>query len=83
MIKYYKLSFNNYIFKLINKYLVALFAFLVNLFFYAILVYNNLNKLIYLSKKLYIRSIKDLKINKYYYLSTFKKAYKLIIKLLK
>ena len=82
-IKHYKLSFNNYIFKLIDKYLVALFAFLVNLFFYTILVYNDLNKLIYLSKKLYIKSIKDLKVDKYYYLSASKKAYKLIIKLLK
>ena len=61
-IKHYKLSSSNYIFKLIDKYSVALFAFLVNLFFYAILVYNNLNKSIYLLKKLYIRSIKDLNI---------------------
>ena len=37
-IKRYKLSSNNYIFKLINKYSIALFALLVNSFFYAILV---------------------------------------------
>ena len=43
LIEYNKLPTGNYIFKLVNGYLIALFTTLVDLSFYIILVRNNLD----------------------------------------
>ena len=59
---------DNFIFKSAKGCLVVLFTSIVNLLFYIILIYNNLNKSVNLSSKLYINIIIDIKVNKYYYL---------------
>ena len=43
LIKYNELLSNNYIFKLVSEYLVVLFTILINLSFYAVLIYNDIN----------------------------------------
>ena len=55
----------------------------MNFLFHAVLVRNDLNKLIYLIKKLRLKSIINLEINRCYYLNDFEKVYKLIFKLFK
>ena len=47
-----KLFFGDYIFKLINKYPVALFIIVINALFYVILIRNNFEYSILLSRKL-------------------------------
>ena len=74
---------NNYLFKLINKYLVILFITLIDFLFYVILIYNNLDQLVYLSSKLQFSLIINLKADDYYYLQNINKVYKLVIKLSK
>ena len=78
-----ELSSDNYMFELADECSIALFASLVNSFFYAILARNNFNELVHLPRKLHIRSIRDLKVDEYYYLSASEETYELIIKLSK
>ena len=47
-----KLSFDNYIFKFINRYPVALFIIIINTLFHVILIRNNFKYSILLSRKL-------------------------------
>ena len=51
-IEYIDLPFDNYIFEPIDGYSIALFAIVVNLLFYFVLARNNLNRLVYLSRRL-------------------------------
>ena len=75
LIKYIELlAREDYMFKLVNRYLVILFIAVVNLSFYTILIYNNLDKLINLPSKFYINLVIDIEIDRYYYLNNFKKA---------
>ena len=60
---------DNYIFKPVNGYPVVLFAIVIDLSFYIILVYNNLNKSINLSSKFYVNLIINIEVDRYYYLN--------------
>ena len=60
---------DNFIFKPTPDYLVALFTLLVDSFFYTIIVRNDLDSLIELPRKLYISTVIDLDINRYYYIN--------------
>ena len=62
---------------------MALFASIINLLFYIVLIYNNLDKSIEISNKFYLGSVIDIEIDRYYYLNNYEEAQKLIIKLLK
>ena len=80
LINYIDLSIeNNFIFKLVANYLVVLFVFLVNFFFYIILARNNLNILIKLSRKLQINIVINLNIDKYYYVDNQENTQKLVV----
>ena len=73
---------SDYLFKLVDKYLVVLFAFLINLSFYVIFTRNKSNVLVYLFKKLFFNLVIDLEANRYYYIDS-KDIAKLALKLLK
>ena len=65
LIKYIKLLIrNNFIFKSIKGYLITLFILIINSLFYIILIYNDLNKPVNLSNKLYINFVIDIKVNR-------------------
>ena len=65
------------------KDFIALFAIIMNSLFHAVLTRNDLNKPIYLIRKLRLRSIINLEINKYYHLNDSEEIYKLAFKLFK
>ena len=84
LIKYIILSpGDNFLFESFKNNLVILFVVVINFLFHVILIYNDLNKLIHLIKKLYLKSIINLKINEYYYLNDFEEIYKFTFKLFK
>lgn len=62
-IKHVNLFFKNYMFKFVNEYFVTLFIIIINFLFYAILIYNDFKQIIYLSQKLRIELIINLKAN--------------------
>ena len=63
-----KLSFDNYVFKSVDKCSIALFAVVVNLSFYAVLTRNNFDKSIHLLKRLQVEFVMNLEVDEYYYL---------------
>lgn len=64
-------SEDNFLFKSVKKYSITLYTIVINSLFYVVLARNDLDRLIYLSKRFQLRLIIDLKINKYYYLDNF------------
>ena len=72
---------DNFLFESFKNNLIILFVIIVDSSFHVILARNDLNKSIYLSKKLHLKSIINLKINEYYHLNDFEEIYKLALKL--
>ena len=84
MIEYIILSLeDNFLFEFFKNNFIILFIIIIDFSFYVILIRNNLNKFIYLIKKLRLKSIINLKINEYYYLNDFEEIYKFAFKLFK
>ena len=84
LIEYIILSLeNNFLFEFFKNSLIILFIVIINFSFHVVLIRNDLDKLIYLTKKLRLRSIINLEINGYYYLNDFEKVYKFTFKLFK
>ena len=65
---------NDFLFEPIKDYSIALFIAIIDSLFYAVLIRNDFDYIIYLSRKLQLGSIIDLEINKYYYLNNFKEV---------
>ena len=57
-----------------NGYLIALFAIVINLSFYTVLVRNNLDKSVDLPNKFYIGLVIDIEVDRCYYLNNFKEV---------
>ena len=70
-------------FESVIRCFIVLFVVVINSSFYVILIRNDSDQLIHLLRKLQMRIITNMKINEYYYLNDFEKAYELIFKLFK
>ena len=72
---------NNFIFKPTKGCPIALFASVVNSSFHAVLVRNDSDKPVDLPNKLYINSVTDIEVDRYYHLDNSEEAQELAVKL--
>lgn len=73
-VEHIKLSPNDYMFESVSECPVVLFAAVIDFSFHAVLVRNDFEQAIELSRKLQIDSIMNLEIDDCYYLNDFEEA---------